>query len=489
MLTVKQLQDIMSKFNDSVYSFKTPAQLKEKVIANAIKSYATDCRVEDVVGIMDTTILGSGKTGFLISKKALYGSNFDLSPIDYRNKTKKVPLDGIRSVTTVPNRPSFISVEYRDGKKFTVYGGIYKDAIIKFLNGVIKALGPQTPKEFYAAGQSADADNALKYYLRAAEMGHADAQYKCGEIYYNGSGVTNDYEKALMWYKKAAAQGHHAAMNKLAFGENVAKSTADNNKKEASAEHSKAKPEPQTAAELYSAGLAAYRKNDYQTALQYCLQAAKMGHTEAQVACGWLYYRGLGAAKDPAKALMWYEKAALQNHPDAMYKCAQLYFNSDATEKNLETALFWAAKANEQNMSKTAQLCGQISAELANAKPHPQTAEELYSAGQTAKQKKDFTAALEYFLKAAEMEHADAQFNCAEIYNTAGNVNEDKAKALMWYEKAGAQGNPIAQYNCGFMYFFGIVDAPDAAAARPWFEKAAAQGHEEARQALAVLYR
>ncbi|WP_143226598.1 tetratricopeptide repeat protein, partial [Actibacterium pelagium] len=53
-------------------------------------------------------------------------------------------------------------------------------------------------------------------YRKAAEQGHASAQFNLGVTYYNGDGVTQDYAEAAKWYRKAAEQGDASAQNNLA---------------------------------------------------------------------------------------------------------------------------------------------------------------------------------------------------------------------------------------------------------------------------------
>ena len=60
-------------------------------------------------------------------------------------------------------------------------------------------------------------DNAVKWYIKAAEMGNADAQVNLGCFYHFGTAVPQDlsvedrHAKALEWFTKAAAQGHAGA--------------------------------------------------------------------------------------------------------------------------------------------------------------------------------------------------------------------------------------------------------------------------------------
>ena len=48
----------------------------------------------------------------------------------------------------------------------------------------------------------------MKWFRKAAEQGHADAQFCLGECYRTGDGVAKDLAEAKTWYEKAAAQGN-----------------------------------------------------------------------------------------------------------------------------------------------------------------------------------------------------------------------------------------------------------------------------------------
>ena len=62
-----------------------------------------------------------------------------------------------------------------------------------------------------------DYAEAVKLYRKAAEQGHAKAQYNLGWMYRNGYGVPQDYTEALKWYRKAADQGHAGSMNNIGY--------------------------------------------------------------------------------------------------------------------------------------------------------------------------------------------------------------------------------------------------------------------------------
>ena len=53
------------------------------------------------------------------------------------------------------------------------------------------------------------------WFRKAAEQGHAAAQYNLGAMCANGQGVSKDYIEAVKWLRKAAEQGHAEAQFRL----------------------------------------------------------------------------------------------------------------------------------------------------------------------------------------------------------------------------------------------------------------------------------
>ena len=64
---------------------------------------------------------------------------------------------------------------------------------------------------------SKDYENAVKWYLKSAKQGYAEAQNKLGFMYDEGKGVVQDHKMAVAWYLKAAEQGHALAQYTLGF--------------------------------------------------------------------------------------------------------------------------------------------------------------------------------------------------------------------------------------------------------------------------------
>ncbi|MBA4369259.1 MAG: hypothetical protein C0403_16655, partial [Desulfobacterium sp.] len=56
---------------------------------------------------------------------------------------------------------------------------------------------------------------AIKWFLKAAEQGHDNAQYNLGIVYEKGKGVPQNMIEAYVWYSLASAQGHKDAIHNL----------------------------------------------------------------------------------------------------------------------------------------------------------------------------------------------------------------------------------------------------------------------------------
>lgn len=79
---------------------------------------------------------------------------------------------------------------------------------------------------YYGNGVVQNYDEAVKWYEKAAQMGHQEAQCDLGNCYYYGEGLPENYERSVYWYEKAAEQGNVRALynlgNSYYYGEGVA---------------------------------------------------------------------------------------------------------------------------------------------------------------------------------------------------------------------------------------------------------------------------
>ena len=142
---------------------------KEKVISNAIKSYASDCRREDVAAVFDRTVTGNGKSGFLLARNALYGDNMGRFK-EYTKGGRKIPLEGMvrfyRLDESKGNEPmaesirkSFYRFEYEDGSDIVVYlTDVYSGDVIPLIRAILDHIRAKTGSE--GTAQSAGTSHA-----------------------------------------------------------------------------------------------------------------------------------------------------------------------------------------------------------------------------------------------------------------------------------------------------------------------------------------
>jgi len=75
----------------------------------------------------------------------------------------------------------------------------------------------------------------------------------------------------------------------------------------------------------YDAGVNAYQRGDYATALRIIRQIAAQGDATAQTSLGTMYLKGEGVPQDYAEAAKWYRKAADQGNASAQANIGVMY--------------------------------------------------------------------------------------------------------------------------------------------------------------------
>lgn len=160
----------------------------------------------------------------------------------------------------------------------------------------------------YGYGVKPKPEKAEKYYRRAAQLGHAEAQEALGLLYEFAE--KPDYRRARKWYTRALKQ-HSSDTSDAAY----------------------------RLGWLYERGLGG--KKDIQKACQLYRKAAKAGYPEAQRAIGYLYEKGLGLPLNYAKARKWYARAALQGDATACNNIGFLYYNGKGVRRSNSQAKKW----------------------------------------------------------------------------------------------------------------------------------------------------
>ncbi len=101
--------------------------------------------------------------------------------------------------------------------------------------------------------------------------------------------------------------------------------------------------------------------------------------------------------------------------------------------------------------------------------------------------KKDLSAAIYWYRKAAEQGNAEAQLFIGSRYSKGEGVKQSDAKAVWWWRKAAAKNNVTALYNMGWAYKGGRGVTPNYAEALKWWKKAAKRNFKPAQDKLRAL--
>ena len=296
-------------------------------------------------------------------------------------------------------------------------------------------------------------------------------QFKLGEFYENGRGISKNYVKGFEWYRKSAEQGYPSAYNRLgvcyAFGRGV---------------HQDYNNAVKCFIESANYGNSVAQKNlgvsyengdgvekDYVKAVEWYKKSAEQGNFVAQRLLGKCYYVGKGVEQDYAKAVEWYTKSAEQGDSEGQWLLGFCFFSGTGVEKNYTNAFEWYTKSAEQGDSEGQRRLG-----------------DCYFYGNGVKQ--DYSVAYEWYKKSAEQRNSVAQRQLGKCYHVGKGVEQDYAKAVEWYTKSAEQGDSEGQFLLGLCYKNGQGVEQDYAKAVEWYTKSAEQGDSSAQWCLGQCY-
>jgi TPR repeat protein len=100
------------------------------------------------------------------------------------------------------------------------------------------------------------------------------------------------------------------------------------------------------------AGVQAYEKGDYATALKEFLPLAEQGQTSAQAAVGQMYFEGKGVAANPTEAVKWLQPAAKAGNARAQFLLGKLYLSGEGVAANPTFAVALTKAAADQGLAQ-----------------------------------------------------------------------------------------------------------------------------------------
>jgi len=328
-----------------------------------------------------------------------------------------------------------------------------------------------------------DYGNAVQWYIKAAEQGHAVAQKDLGFMYDTSKGVEYSVEKAMFWYEKAARQGNAKAQRNLAMkyynGNNVPQ---DYEKAVYWFEKATEYKEKQKDSDTYFYLGVCYKDGSGCTAnvlkaIEMWQIASDMDDDAAMYQLGSLYCYGndeAGVEQDQTKAFLYFEKSAMLGRGGSMEMLGECYKNGWGVPASIENAIYWYEKSAETGNSY-----GQF--ELGSC----------YFFGEGVEQ--DFTKARELFEKSAQEGHELALELLGVIYEDGLAVQRDIPKAIEYYEAYSREassniGWSRGQYKIALFYHDGNGVIQDKEKAFELFTLAADAGDSDAQSKLGVLY-
>lgn len=105
-----------------------------------------------------------------------------------------------------------------------------------------------------------------------------------------------------------------------------------------------------------------------------------------------------------------------------------------------------------------------------------------YEIGKTVK--RSHKKAINWYKKAANKNHLDAQYRIGVLYYKQKNYK----KARYWLKKRAKNGHADSQYYFAKTYRYGLGTKEQTTLARKWFTKAAKQGHADAQYELGIQF-
>lgn len=110
----------------------------------------------------------------------------------------------------------------------------------------------------------------------------------------------------------------------------------------------------------FKAGIDAYQRGDYATALREWQPLAEQGQAAAQYNLGLLYANGQGVRKDDVQARQWYEKAAVQGHAEAQVNLGILLVYARGGQQDYKMAVYYLRLSANQGNDLAQRKLGQM---------------------------------------------------------------------------------------------------------------------------------
>lgn len=334
----------------------------------------------------------------------------------------------------------------------------------------------------------------FEFLKSAAEAGDALSQLGLGQVYLNGTGVIKNVNAAVKWWLKAAEQGHaQVEVVSPSIKDRVSRSYAG----------FWASSAVGSGEEKFHLGLLYFKGEFVQKSMDLAVywwkRAAKQEFPDALYNLGVCHRDGDGLEQSHEKAVLYWLKAAELGHGDACYNLGLSYDAGKGVGKDPEKAIEWWRKASKLGAGGPEKF--DVEDKYSdNLKVEAQKIMQEAESGDSAAQfqlgflylngagvRKDTMMTVHWWHKAADQGHIVAQYNLGGLYFSGKLDKSDIKKALLWWEKAAEQGLDEAQFRVGLCYAEGQGTDKNLEKMKYWWMLSAEQGNEKAIDELKAI--
>jgi TPR repeat protein len=369
-----------------------------------------------------------------------------------------------------------------------------------------EALLQQGKNSYFGIGVSQSYAEAFVWFSKAADAGHAEAQFHVALCFEDGDGVKPDQVQAVEWYRKSAIGGFAKAQNNLAICYRDEKG-APRNYAEAekwyclAAEQGYAPSSCRPKNESRGHGLTCERLSSLQQpgkmqrmgyyyrykfghgapfegpeAVRWYRVEAERGCADAQTNLGVCHEFGHGVVQDYAEAARWYRMAAERWSANAQNKLIVGIQSGRFVPLDSDEEGKWYSREDKSRWFKS------VLKGVERGEAEEQVCLGLfYEKGFVVPQ--DYAQAVHWFRKAGAAGH----YKLALCYENGHGVPQDYEQAVHWFRKA-AERDGSGEYRLGLCYENGHGVPQDYEQAAHWFRKAAERGSDDARCCLGLCY-
>lgn len=268
-------------------------------------------------------------------------------------------------------------------------------------------------------------------------------------------------------------------------------------------------------------------------ALHWFRESAKAEYVPAMLQMMQFYKEGKLVKQNLQLAMSWVKKAAATGDPKGQFALAKVYIYGLAGKQDVDAGLAILGERAAMGDESARQMMERVREEMKEAKErfdagirNPSTASGYYEMGMYCQKGDGYyhypKEAVEYFQKAAEKDHVDAQYQLACAYCYGDGVRKNEEMCIEWLKKAASKshkeatellreilekqrirqekaefknhlrqaekGDCYAQARVAELYIEGTGVKKDVKKAIEWYEKAAESDEGYAARELAKIY-